>query len=144
MAKKVERTRNAGTWTQAEFDSRIISALRQISQYWKPKQQCLREARVSKGIYVCEQCKKRVPSTVSGVYKTGKKKGKPRKIKNIIADHIDPVVDPNVGRRSWDEYIDRMFIETGWQAICSSCHKTKSAEETSIAAKRRRRENENN
>lgn len=142
MAKKVERTRNAGTWTQAEFDSRIISALRQISQWWKPKQQCLREARVSKGIYVCEQCKRRVPATISGVYKTGNKKGKPRKIKNIVADHINPVVDPNVGRRSWDEYIERMFIETGWQAICKPCHDAKTAEERKTAKKRR--ENENN
>ena len=76
------------------------------------------------------------------MYKTGKKKGKPRKIKNIVADHINPVVDPNVGRRSWDEYIDRMFIETGWQAICKPCHDTKTAEERKTAKKRR--ENESN
>ncbi len=57
-----------------------------------------------------------------------------------MADHINPVVDPNVGRKSWDEYIERMFIETGWQAICKECHDVKTKEERAIAAKRRKNE----
>ena len=82
-----------------------------------------------------------MPSTIYGVYKSGKKEGKPRKIKNIVADHIDPVVDPHVGFQGWDVYINRMFIEIGWQAICYSCHSKKTKKENAIATARKRNEN---
>jgi hypothetical protein len=82
-----------------------------------------------------------VPSSIEGVWKSGKKKGKKRRIKNIVADHIAPVVDPAVGFVDWDTYIRRMFIETGWQAICKSCHDIKTTKERAIATKRRKDEN---
>ena len=94
-------------------------------------------------MYSCAACKKQMGATAWRVYKSGKKKGKPRKIKNIVADHIEPVVDPHVGFQGWDVYIKRMFIEIGWQAICLGCHKIKSAEESAIAAKRRKNESAN-
>jgi hypothetical protein len=136
----VEKTRNSGTLTEAGFNSLITSALRKANSYWKPKQQCIKDARVARGQYMCSSCHSIVPTSVYGVYKSGKKKGKPRKIKNIVADHIEPVVDPHVGFQGWDVYIKRMFIETGWQAICRSCHSIKTAEESAIAAERRRDE----
>ena len=135
---KAEKTRNLKTWTDAEFKSRIVSALRKISSCWKPKQACIKKARVSMGKYKCECCGHIVPVTTEGVWKSGKKEGKKRRIKNIVADHISPVVDPNIGFLNWDEYIKRMFIETGWQAICKSCHDKKTKEETAIATKRRK------
>ena len=133
-----EKTRNGGAWTEAEFKSRIVSALRQISSYWKPKQQCIRSARISIGKYRCAECKEIVPSTIQGEWKSGKKKGKKRKIKNILADHINPVIDPHKGFIDWNTYIDRMFIEEGWQALCKQCHDIKTKEERAIATKRRR------
>jgi len=141
MPKKAEKTRNAGTMTEAAFKSLIISALREKSRWWKPKVKCIQKAKVMKGVYLCASCGKLVPSTIQGVYKTGKKAGKPRKIKNILADHIDPVVDPNVGFVDWNTYIERMFVEEGWQAICHKCHTEKTAEEKAIATERRRNEN---
>ena len=57
MAKKVERTRNNGTWTEAEFNARIVAALRKVSMFWKPKNECIKKARVGVGKYRCEQCK---------------------------------------------------------------------------------------
>jgi len=140
MAKQVVRNRNAGTWTEAEFKSRIVSALRKISSFWKPKQACIRRAKVSVGKYRCEECGLIVPSSIEGEWKSGKKKGKKRRIKNIVADHISPVIDPSVGFVDWNVYIDRMFIEEGWQAICKSCHDDKTSEERAIATKRRRNE----
>ena len=45
-------------------------------------------------------------------------------------DHINPVVDPDVGFVSWDVFIDRLFCErANLQAICIPCHKIKSKEE---------------
>lgn len=140
MGRVVEKTRNANTLTEAGFKALIVSALREKSRWWKPKQKCIQKARVRKGIYVCEKCKQEVPAYIYDTYKTGKKKGKKRKIRNILADHINPVVDPAVGFVDWNTYIDRMFIETGWQAICDSCHKIKTAEERSIATQRKKNE----
>lgn len=141
MAKLVERTRNANTLTEAQFKAMLISALRDKSRWWKPKQQCIRDARVSKGLYRCASCSSIVPSTLKGVWKTGKKAGRTRKIPNILADHIEPVVDPYVGFVSWDVYIERMFIEVGFQAICHKCHQEKGKVECQIRTQRRRNEN---
>jgi len=138
----VEKTRNNGTLTEAGFNSLITSALRKANQWWKPRQECLRKARVSKGQYLCSCCNSIVPATIAGVYKTGKKKGQKKRIKNIHADHRNPVVDPYTGFISWDVYIERMFIEEGWDAICHSCHSIKSAGEASIRAERKRKQAE--
>ena len=138
MAKRVERTRNASTLTEAGFKALIVSALREKSRWWKPKQECIRKARVRKGIYLCEHCEQEVGAYFYDVYKTGKKKGKKRKVRNILADHIAPVVDPAVGFVDWNTYIERMFIETGWQAICHKCHSEKTKTEASIAKERRK------
>jgi len=138
----VAKTRNAGTLTEAGFKALIVSGLRDKSRWWKPKQQCIRNARVSKGLYRCECCKETVKGSVWGVYKSGKKEGKKRKIVNILADHIDPVVDPAVGFINWDTYIERMFIElSGYQALCGKCHDAKSKGERDIATQRKHNEN---
>jgi len=135
---KTEKTRNAGTLTEAGFHSLIVSNLRNASRWWKPKQQCIRKARVSLGKYRCASCNQIVPATKKGVYKTGKKAGKPKKIKNILADHKEPVVDPNVGFVDWNTFIERLFREDGWQALCDDCHKAKTKEEQAIAKERRK------
>lgn len=45
-------------------------------------------------------------------------------------DHINPVIDPQIGFQSWDIYISRMFPdESGWQALCDICHKVKTKAE---------------
>jgi len=138
----VEKTRNNGTLTEAAFKALIVSGLRDKSRWWKPKQMCIRKARVSKGMYKCAICEQVVHGAVWGVYKSGKKEGKKRKIVNILADHIDPVVDPHVGFQSWDTYIERMFVEEiGYQAACHSCHSGKTKIERDIATQRKRNEN---
>lgn len=45
-------------------------------------------------------------------------------------DHIKPVVDPQEGFVSWDEFINRLFCEKdNLQALCKTCHKIKTAKE---------------
>lgn len=136
---RVERTRNAGTLTEAGFKAMIIAALRDRSRFWKPRQACIKKARVRKGYYLCESCNNVVPATKWTEYKTGKRKGKPKKVKNIVADHTHPVVDPTVGFVDWNTYIERMFIEEGFQAICHDCHSAKSLEETAIRKERNKK-----
>ena len=125
----MNKNRNAKTMTDAQFNSFIISYLRKASAVWKPKLNCIKNARVARGLYLCALCGKIVPASIQGVFKTGERKGKPKRIKNITADHINPVVDPKKGFVDWNTYIDRLFLEDGWQASCYNCHINKSKEE---------------
>jgi hypothetical protein len=127
-----EKNLNNGQWTRARFNSFITSLLRKGTQRWGPKALCIKNARVRRGWYKCEGCSKEVPSTLPP------KEGNKRRIKNILADHIVPIVDPAVGFVSWDEWISRAFVELdGYQALCHKCHTEKTAQERAIATERK-------
>jgi hypothetical protein len=101
------------------FKAFIMSALRQASRFWKPSQVCLTKARVTRGRYKCEKCCKIVSN------------------KEIKKDHTDPVV-PLTGFVSWDNTIERMFVEEDkFGALCELCHKEKTAEETLVRKQNR-------
>lgn len=137
----MEKERNGGKWTEARWRAFVISALRSATNKWNPKTQALRHARLSRGVYVCAACNKQMGATTWRTYKSGKKKGHPKKVKDAVVDHIIPVVDPAVGFVSWDEYIERMFCEVdNFQVICHDCHEVKCAEERSIRTARERKE----
>lgn len=135
MANRSPKTRCSGEWTEARYKSFIISALRSKSSRWKPKQQCISEARVERGIYKCDLCGAIGGATLPPL------KGKDKRRKNIIADHITPVIDPTVGFVDWNTFIDRLFCERdGFQAVCWECHTSKTKEERDIATERKRKE----
>lgn len=134
MAKRGEKTRCNGLWTEARFHSFITSALRGASKRWGPAQQCLTNARTRRGMYLCAGCGEEVPATIKEGHK---------RVKNIHADHIEPVVDPTKGFEDWQVYIDRMFVEVdGYQALCQKCHSEKTNEERALAKQRRANEKE--
>ena len=109
--------------TEAEFRSRIVSVLRQSSRWWKPKQEAITRARVGRGKYECELCWAIWPPTLPPL------PWNKRKRKNILADHIEPVV-PVTGWVSYDNWIKRCFVwAEAFQAICWECHKRKTEEE---------------
>jgi hypothetical protein len=58
--------------------------------------------------------------------------------KDIEIDHIEPVVDPDVGFVSWDLFIERLYCKMeNLQAVCKECHKEKTKNErTSRKSKR--------
>ena len=90
-------------------------------------------ARVKRGEYVCAACGKGMGTTTWRTYKSGKKKGQPKKVKDAVVDHIEPVVDPLIGFTTWDSYIERMFCEVdNLQVICHDCHEMKCAEEREL------------
>lgn len=62
---RVARTRNSGTWTEAQFWGAVRGVLRRIHRSWKPAQAALRAARVrypgkhnAKWAYLCADCKR--------------------------------------------------------------------------------------
>lgn len=131
------KTRNSGRWTEAQFTSFIKGNLRRITSKWGPIQDCLREARVERGQYLCEGCKQIVPAS------TRDENGK--RVKNVHVDHIIPVIDPDIGWVSWDDTINRMFSERdNLQVLCYECHKAKSDDEKARAKIRRNNNKENN
>ena len=137
MAKHGPKTRNGGQWTESRFRTFITSLLRSGTQRWGPMQQAKKNANVSRGLYECAGCGKHVPLTT---YSEEKRK----RVKNIAVDHVDPVVDPEVGFTSWDEYIERMYVELeGFQVLCHKCHTEKTNEERAIAKDRRAKEKSN-
>ena len=129
MARGI-KTCNGGQWTDARFHAYIMGWLRKAHSVWGPKNRAKTKARVRRGFYLCAGCHQEVPSSIKGVYKTGPKAGKPRKLDNACVDHINPVIDPVEGFVSYDLAIERMFVEEdGYQILCKVCHDKKTAEE---------------
>lgn len=123
------KVRNSNQWTEARFRSFIRSNIRRASMKWGPIIDILKEARVERGIYLCNGCKQEVPATT-------KVDGK--RVKNVHVDHIIPITDPTVGFTTWDDLIDRMFCEKeNLQVLCNECHTIKTNEEKAIAKRRR-------
>jgi len=132
-----EKNRCSGQWTEAKFHSFIKSMLRQGTRKWAPIQQCLKEARVRRGWYLCAYCNQEVPATILTTLKNGKTK----RVKNAIADHLIPVVPPEVGFTTWDDLIEGMYCEIdNIKCCCHACHQVKCAEEAAIAKERRAKE----
>jgi 5-methylcytosine-specific restriction endonuclease McrA len=126
------KTRCNGQWTEARYRSFVQSLLRQGTRKWAPINETKKQARVARGFYRCAGCKEDVPLTV----KEGRKKSQ-----NIFVDHINPVVDPEMGFTTWDDYIEGMFSEMdNLQVLCKKCHDIKSANEREVAANRRKKE----
>jgi 5-methylcytosine-specific restriction endonuclease McrA len=114
------KSRNGGLWTEAKFRSFVVSTLRAGSRRWPVKWAVLKAALVGRSVntktgkfaqhYRCTHCRANFPAT------------------SVVVDHIHPVVDTMKGFTTWDEYIERMFVEAeGLQVLCKCCHKEKTA-----------------
>jgi len=101
----------------------IINTLRRASYRWPTRGQAEKRSRVERGLYRCEN---------PGCGHEG-----PRK--DFAMDHVVPVVDPERGFVSFDEYIDRMFPDSPdlfWR-LCHKCHDEKTAKENGVRKKTR-------
>lgn len=115
-------------WTEGRVRSFITSTIRSGFRRWPEKFEVLKEAFIRKGVnpntgrvaslYQCATCKKEFSS------------------KDVQVDHIEPVVDPKEGFKTWDEFISRLFCsKENLQVLCKECHKIKSNEERQIRKK---------
>jgi 5-methylcytosine-specific restriction endonuclease McrA len=95
----------------SKFKSFIISLLRRGTYRWKPRNECLKAAKVAYGKYQCNICKQ--------IFRK----------KDITLDHIEPVV-PVTGFTTFDDYIIRMYPQKeGFQVICKVEHSIKTKRE---------------
>lgn len=116
----VPRTRNAGTWTEAQYFQKIRSALRNGFRYWKPIMRALSSAsrpytgtnKRQRVEYQCAQCKKWFPRT------------------QIQVDHIIPCGSLN-NYEDIVPFIKNLTIEDAgaYQILCKKDHKIKTDEE---------------
>jgi len=132
-----EKTRCSGQWTEARYKSFIKSTLRQATRKWAPINECLKNARVARGIYKCNGCGAEVPKTVQDPETR-------KRVNNVHVDHIEPVV-PVTGWVNWDSCIERMFCEIdNLQVLCGTCHKKVTDEENAQRKYYRDLEKKNN
>lgn len=119
-----------GEWTQGRYNSFIKSILRSGFRRWKPKYDTLAQAFVGRKVskktgklgkhYRCAKCRKHHPSA------------------DVQVDHINPIVDPEIGHESWDKVVYNMYCDSNnLQVLCKTCHAKKTKEERSVAAKGR-------
>lgn len=95
----------------------IRSTLRRRSSYWKPAAKCLEASkRPFKGSgrqkweYQCNSCKKWWDR------------------KSVAVDHIIPVGSLKCSD-DLKGFVERLFIEEGFQTLCKTCHQNKTNEE---------------
>jgi hypothetical protein len=113
--KDLERPYCDEEWTNAKFTTFVKNQLRAASMKWPPKNKVMAEARVSRGVYLCNCCKQHVPYTVP-------EKGKSGRVRNIQVNHKVPVSVPN-GWDGWDNWINRLFCDSsGLEVLCTNCH----------------------
>lgn len=93
----------------------IKGVLRRASFHWKPRSEAMKNARVERGRYKCASCEELFGP------------------KEIILDHIEPVVDPKEGFVGFDRYIERLFCDVeGFQTLCYACSDAKTMIEDSM------------
>ena len=109
-------------WTDAKFKGWIISLLRRGTMRWPPRNEALAKAKTEKKIntatgrmaqhFKCAVCLQDYSA------------------KNVVVDHIEPVVLPGIGFIDWNTYIERMFCSVeNLQVLCKTCHDIKSSTE---------------
>ena len=65
-----------------------------------------------------------------------------KKTTELVADHVNPVVDPKKGFEGWDSYVERMF-HGKLQPLCGTCHREKSKEENRQRKQQKQLKNKN-
>lgn len=102
----------------------VIRVLRRGSYKWRPRNEAIYKARV---------CRKQVNGKGREVWHYNCAhcpKDKLYTRKQVQADHIVPIVDPEKGFTNWDDYINRLYIGIqGFQILCIDCHKQKTSDE---------------
>lgn len=101
----------------------MISQLRRATYRYPPRSEALKKQKIGPAQYKCASCQNDF------------------RPKDLVADHIIPIVDPAEGFKDWNSWIERGFPEVeGWQWICRPCHKSKSDDENKVRTEARRQQ----
>ena len=104
MAKRKKKRQTLKTF--------LTGKLRSASLLWPARQDVYDRIRVERGKYKCEICEE--------IFKR----------KEIDIDHVEPVIDIQIGFIDWNTYIENLFCEAdNLQGICKSCHSVKTEQE---------------
>lgn len=107
VVRKNKKPQPLKTWLTGE--------LRRSSFRWRARTEAMQNARVERGKYKCNSC-----GDLFGP-------------KQIILDHIEPVVDPKVGWVDWNTFIERLFVPAEkFQILCHACSDVKTALEDAM------------
>lgn len=94
----------------------LIPILRKMWLRWPARTNVIKQSRVERGSYKCNICKQ------VGFSRT-----------DLHVDHISPVINPEEGFSTWDEYIARLYVtEEELQVCCKTCHEHKTLLETKM------------
>lgn len=104
-----------------KLKSYIIAHLRRIGYRAIHRKPAFARAYKGRAEWECELCKK--------MYTTQK---------DLHGDHISPVINPETGFTTWDEFINKLFLGE-MQAICKECHYKKSENENAIRREKRKK-----
>jgi len=96
----------------------VINALRRASYKWRGRWEAEKEYKLAgRNQYKCAMCPE----------------GTIHPKKNTQMDHIIPVVDPEKGFTTLDEYADRLLVyKEGWQRLCLEHHAAKTLAENGV------------
>ena len=125
MTKKqrVARTRGGGRYTEAEYRGKLRAAIRRVSMYWPPKNDCLNAGRRKRQLsgrhkyeYQCEGC------------------GHWFLAKEMDVDHVTPAGGFQTPEE-FGQWVERVLVEhyaedgtQQLQRLCKeNCHKKKTA-----------------
>lgn len=93
----------------------LVPKLRRLSYMWPPRNEAKRLARVERGRYKCASC-----NNIFGP-------------KEIVVDHINPVVPVDEGFTNIGHFVESLFCEiNNLQCLCLACHDVKSHDESVI------------
>lgn len=118
----IPKTRNGGTFTEAQFRGWIRSSLRRMSQRWKPIYQTFNRSKRAvtaadrekwgnriKFVHQCDACQQWFPK------------------KQVAVDHIVPCGSLLDIEKDTGPFILRLLCEVdGLQLLCTNCHQEKT------------------
>jgi hypothetical protein len=120
MARQVKRTRNGGTWTEAQYWGRIRGALRKAFAHWKPSDAVMERIKVP---YTGDNPRKRFMWRCEGC-------GALCERAEIRKDHVTPC-GPLRSEADVLKFIAILTSENpaDFQGLCVGCHQAKTNSE---------------